>query len=388
MGVGFNSILVTFDPTTMDKWRTVHPSEVLVPTQADLSSPTTQRLTSALFQSIVSRIDMAKVSETAILFFSVQRYHLDNLVPHLNGRLVTTTVTKQSLASLDCAIGNASAASVPDGFFIDKASRPRGICDAKDNVRAPADKGRQGIAEASNLAFTQVRLGVATEDVMIPIMSTTGYLVQFTVMVLLKPFFPTVFHISKVLDLSDSVDRGLAAGHLAKILDFVSQPLPTNRPPPSPAELSELGLSAELYYVKPIANFFRTREDVHSSALYFLHVMSTLHRDLECREFVVFPYCFGQWKENYGIVFPNLKGYRIGLPAEPSLRDAFLTAGERNFNCTLLTVCNYANLTYHCFCGAQSRRPWMPCIEPVLCIWIGSYRTSCGSTSRSPESYL
>jgi hypothetical protein len=187
-------------------------------------------------------------------------------------------------------------------------------------------------------------------------------------MVLLKPFFPIVFHLTKVLDLSDSADRDIAAGHLNKILDFVAQPLPATKHPPLPPRttyyysqqlqqqqqeeeepffepLSELGLSRELYYLKPIKNFFPTMgyANVSSSAMYFLQVMRVLHRDLECRQFVVFPYCFGQWKDEYGIVFPNLTGYRIGLPADPSLRHAFLTAGM--YVC--MYVCTTNNWSYY-----------------------------------------
>eukprot|EP01036_Dinobryon_divergens_P029388 gene29388-38477_t len=134
-------------------------------------------------------------------------------------------------------------------------------------------------------------------------MSTTGHLVQFSVMVLLKPFFPMVFHLSKVLDLSDSADRDIAVGHLKKIMDFAAQPLPTTN------------------HSSPTALF--------EPALYFLSVMRVLHRDLECRQFVVFPYCFGQWRDDYGIVFPNMIGYRIGLPADSGLRHTFLTAVKK-----------------------------------------------------------
>eukprot|EP01036_Dinobryon_divergens_P033078 gene33078-42791_t len=311
MGVGFNSIPATFDPTTMDDWRTLRPSEALVPKQEDLSSPTTQELSTYLLRFIVSNIDMTKVSETSKRSdaSSVQRIHLDALsrIPLLKERFVTTTETKESLKRLNCPEGDASANSVPDALFVDSASHVRGICIAKTNVSAPIEGGRQGFAEASNVAWTQVKLlGVSAEDVMVPIMSTTGHLVQFSVMVLLKPFFPMVFQLTKVLDLSDSADRGIAAGHLKKIMDF-------------------LGLSKELYYLKPIKNFFPTmgyNVNISSSAMYFLSVMRVLHRDLECRQFVVFPYCFGQWKDEYGIVFPNLIGYRIVEQAMKAMHSA------------------------------------------------------------------
>eukprot|EP01036_Dinobryon_divergens_P029389 gene29389-38478_t len=57
----------------------------------------------------------------------------------------------QTMARLNCAEGNASRNSVPDAFFVDSASRVRGLCVAKTNVSASIEGGRQGFAEASNV---------------------------------------------------------------------------------------------------------------------------------------------------------------------------------------------------------------------------------------------
>jgi len=336
VGVGFNSILVPFDPTLCDA-RKYNPSTLLLPTSEYLQNNQVKQWDSLLFRSIVSNIDMTKISETKSsndVYFgrTIQRYHLDYIATNIfvKGRFVTTTQEKCSatMAQLNCIDGTASSTSIPDGFGVDTEGNIRCLMEAKSNVSSTVEGGRQGLSEGINVALSQVKKGVPAENVIIPIISTTGALMQILVVVFLLPLFPMTFNLSKVLDLADSNDRLLAAAHLLKINDFIAMPLEYGKPLEM---LPKPGLSLDLYHLKTSVDFFNTLSDLHSSALYYLHVMSTLRKCTDCRRLVLFPFCFGQWKDSYKIIFPNLRDYRIGLPSDEVLRKEFLAIGKPTF---------------------------------------------------------
>eukprot|EP00597_Dinobryon_sp_UTEXLB2267_P003124 CAMPEP_0170072288 /NCGR_PEP_ID=MMETSP0019_2-20121128/9964_1 /TAXON_ID=98059 /ORGANISM="Dinobryon sp., Strain UTEXLB2267" /LENGTH=525 /DNA_ID=CAMNT_0010281185 /DNA_START=1 /DNA_END=1578 /DNA_ORIENTATION=- len=331
VGVGFNSILIPYDPTLIDK-RKYNPSKLLLPTYELLQSEIVIRCASLLFRSIVSNIDMTKISETKNSMDEywgrmIQRHHLDLICAFFKGSLLSTTMKENSktMAQLNCSEGTASSTSVPDGFGFDAEGNIRCIIEAKSNVASTLEGGRQGLSEAINVALSQVKKGVPVENVVIPIISTTGSLMQILVVVFLLPLFPMTFNLSKVLDLADSNDRLLAAAHLFKINELLKTPLEHGS---SLERLPTAGLSQDLYHLKKSSQFFLTLPDLHSSALYFLHVMSTLRQSENCRRLVLFPFCFGQWKESYQIIFPKLRDYRIGLPSSQILRRQFLALVE------------------------------------------------------------
>ena len=324
-GVGFNSLICAFDPTdTAEDDRRFKPSELLTPSQACLQSFTARSWSSTLRKIVTVNIDMSKVSETkdGTLGRSVQAAHLDRLKPFFDGLFVTTTTVKRTLCDLHCEDGMASEDSCCDGYWIDADGHARGLSEAKSSKDAPVEATRQGISSATNIAIAQVKLGVPAEDVVVPIYSTTGHLAQFSAVILLLPCFPMVINLSKVLDLTDDSDRLLAAGYLLRIKTLVGTPLlATHRAMP---EVSILGLSLRKYHVKSIEDFFCSLGDVHSSALNFLHVLGRLHRNEWSRKFSLFPYCFRQYRKDYDIVFPRLDGFRIGLPADDTLKEIYL----------------------------------------------------------------
>jgi len=231
-----------------------------------------------------------------------------------------------TLGNLKCNDGAASEGSQCDGYWLDSAGNARGVAEAKSSTDAPAEGGRQAVSEAINMAVAQVKLGVAPEDVLIPILSTSGQLMQFMALILLLPCFPMVVNLSKVLDLADDSDRLVAAGHCIKIHKFVDTPLRITNEPTD--KIANVGLSCKRYHMKHIRDFFCTKGDVHASALYFLYVLGRLHKSDTCRDFVLFPFCFRQNKSNYEIVFPLLTGFRIGLPDDAEERRMFLYTGE------------------------------------------------------------
>ena len=335
-GVGFTSLISAFDPTdTFEDNRRQKPSSVLIPTVMDLESVTTKSWSSILRRTIVSNVDMSKISETKSDSSgrTIQNSHLDRLKDIFNGRFYTTTEINVSLRGLNCADGIASADSSCDAYWLDAAGHVRGISEAKCSTDAPVEACRQAVSEATNMAFAQVKLGVPVDEVLIPILSTTGHLVQFSAMILLLPCFPMVVNLSKVLDLTDDADRHLAAGHLLKIKTFVDTPLSIKFS--TKDDLPLLGLSLRLYHLKDTAEFFCSQKEFNASALYFLHVLRRLHKDEICRRFVLFPYCFRQDDTAYQIVFPRLNGFRIGLPTEDDLKESYLLACKMLVSCFL-----------------------------------------------------
>ena len=190
-----------------------------------------ERYISILRDSITVRLDLSKVSETKGDQKSTQKDHLDKLIQISNG-LITSTVAKANynLSNYKCDIGFASGTSVPDGInIVDGIAR--GIIEIKDNTSTPAEATRHGISEAFNLAIAQLKLNINYMDVMIPIIGSNGYLIEFSCLVLLKPSFPLIVKLSKVLDLTDDSDLFVAARYFKNINRFYEISLHTEESP-------------------------------------------------------------------------------------------------------------------------------------------------------------
>ena len=326
-GVGLNSLICAFDPMdTFEDNRSVKPTTVFIPTRADLEHVVVNKWSSSLLKIIVANVDMSKISQTMCDSSgrSIQLSHLDRLKAFFNGTFYTTSELNTPLHSLHCSEGMASGNSCCDSYWLDSDGVARGVGEAKSSINAPVEGARQAVSEATNMAITQVKLGVPPEDVLIPIFSTTGHLVQFSVVALLLPCFPMVVNLSKVLDLTDDGDRLLAAGYLYKIKTFVDTSLITKKAPAH--DLSNIGLSLKRYHLKNIVNFFCSQKEFNSSAMYFLHVLGRLHKNEMSRRAVLFPYCFRQDANEYQIVYPRLHDFRIGLPDDESLREVLLNS--------------------------------------------------------------
>jgi hypothetical protein len=330
-GVGLNSLICAFDPMdTFEDNRLMKPS-MFIPTCAELDSDMVKCWSSDLMRTIVVNVDMSKISETKcdLSGRTVQLVHLERLKPFFKGTFYTTHESKVTLRELNCSEGAASEISCCDAYWKDSVGVARGISEAKISTAAPVEATRQAVSEAINMAIAQVKLGVAPNDVLIPIFSTTGHLVQFSVVVLLLPCFPMVVNLSKVLDLTDDKDRLLAAGHLFKIKDYVDTQLIIENKPV--VNLGKIGLSLKRYHLKEKKDFYCSQKEFNSSVLYFLHVLGRLHKNEMSRRAVLFPYCFRQDYDSYQIVFPRLHDFRIGLPDDEKLKEEFLIACKNSF---------------------------------------------------------
>jgi len=328
----FGSVIL-FD----DEGRNAKPA-LLIPSTSDFqSNDIFKAFVHTLEDSVSVQCDLGKVSETKGAK-TTQRDHLEKLIAISKG-LVTSTGDKPNatLESYGCGRGFASSSSVPDGVnevettINDECIKfARGIFEMKDNTSTPAEATRQGISEAFNLAITQlVDHKIKHSDIMIPIVGSNGYLIEFSCLVLLPPSFPMVVKLSKVLDLTDNEDVRTAAGYFMKINDWYSTSLQID---PNFRTLSfefKAGLSLDKFYLKPLNTFFSSKDDLDSSVMHYLRVMRHLYQHInnEYRQHVLFPLCIRCNGDESDLVFPLLDNkWTIGLPKSSLQRQNFLAS--------------------------------------------------------------
>ena len=182
--------------------------------------------------------DLSKVAETSTSIKSsrlgrnmnIQNHHLDIIMTFVP-QLKTTTISNSRgrLSDNNCSLGIANESSVPDGYFKDSEMNARGIFEVRHSTDAPAEGIRQGAASASNVALCQFQHGVNVEDIVVPIIGSNGYLMQFAAVIMLKPSFPILVMLSSVLDLTDNKMLLEAARLLCCVRILTSHPLNLRR---------------------------------------------------------------------------------------------------------------------------------------------------------------
>ena len=372
-GIGLNNHYNYFDPTMVEEDARVQKLwPTFVPSKEDLDShsPHESELDYFLFDAICTRVDMSVVSEVPRpIGDSVQVNHLDKISTYFKDFFISSTTSKKqlTLAKMGCNDGCASSLSVSDGYFKETFSAEqsivRGIWEVKDNTLTPSEGLRQAISEGTNVTVSHLRHGIPWDQVMVPLVSSNGHLIQFGCIVLLEPSFPFMVVLSKVLDLLDSSDRALAVGYLRKLQSFLQKPLLESKSSHMNPELVKFGLSTIHYHTKPLKDFFCSKHDFDSSLQHYFRVMGHLHKQLgDKRGIVLFPVCVRVFDKEQQIVFPRLgplhtsasyqeasaidgSDYRIGLPATSSLRvkllEAIIEAMHR------IHDCNVAHLDFY-----------------------------------------
>ena len=327
-GVGFNLYAFEFDhqfSTIGDHLPSI--AECFIPRNENLDLPAVVAIAEVLFSSVSYRHDYSIVSETKGPD-STQSFHLELQKGIFRKRLTTSTrsdcssVSKR-LSDVKCGIGPSRSTSTPDGIYMDDNEIARGIVEIKDNTFAPAEGLRQGAAEATNVALHHISLGVPWDKVAVPNVGMSGYLIQFTIVVMLDPCYPVVVEISKVLDLKYRKDAKTAAGYLYSLNNFLSNSLPVDTNLLS-QESNSARISLKEYFLKNASDFFQSKATLQQSLNHFFRGMGVLFESETCRKFVCFPICVKEnGGNNFDLVFPNLKDFRIGFPAEKILRNSF-----------------------------------------------------------------
>jgi len=340
-GVGFMSHLLCYDATIID-----HPEErehtatqLFYPDERLLASKDVLHLSEFLFNITLCNYDFSKVSEEPKKnpLRNVQSHHLDRFKVEFRDQIMTSTGSNNnamSMASMKCSFGFASGQSSPDGVGTD-GNFVRMILEVKHNVSTPAVALRQAISEGTNVAWTQLRSGVKWSDIYVPLIGGNGYLIQFAAIACLNPGFPFCFVMSKVLDLTDSRDRLVAAGHFSKIKSFISSPL--HRSTETEATLTDevfaqnkVGYNPDLYHLKSQKDFFASKNnDYDDSLLHLFAVMNALFVNETCRKNILFPLCIRQSRDSFELVFRKLTDYSIGVPKDPTLRSNYIETVEQ-----------------------------------------------------------
>ena len=211
---------------------------------------------------------------------------------------------------------------------------------------APKDGNLEGaIAHATNVATGLFATGLVPEEIVVPVLSSNGRLLQVSAVYFLRQStFPVVCFLTTVLDLFD--DRGLdiAAIALSKWLlfhcDSITEKLTILEGQLlSPKTSPEMELNLSVYFIKPLSKFCpilgvnRMNESVAR--------VFTLTSVLQGSHFACPPLAYRLHDTttpdtNYiaedVLVFEKLVGFQIGFPVEPSERqklfDAMLVAAS------------------------------------------------------------
>ena len=256
--------------------------------------------------------------------------------------------TKRSLGALGLTAGITSEASFMDGYLHADSNIhmavPTSVFEVKNDCTAPKDGNLEAIAHATNVAMGLFARGLAPEEIIVPVLSSNGRLLQVSAVYFLREStFPVVCFLTTVLDLFD--DRGLdiAATALSKMLlhcDSITEKLTILEGQPQSRNTSpEMELNLSVYFIKPLSKFCpilgvdRMNESVAR--------VFTLTSVLQGSHFACPPLAYRLHDTttpdtNYiaedVLVFEKLVGFQIGFPVEPSERqklfDAMLVAAS------------------------------------------------------------
>ena len=207
----------------------------------------------------------------------------------------------------------------------------------------------QAAAAGSNMAMALLRKGVPSSECIIPVVGNTGLAMLFGVVSLLPPSFPIFTPLSKILDISDSKERRVAAAHLQLIREHVYHLGPQvaryTRPVPPPTKMA---LTCDGIHVKlmnmPVferglglfANQPNNPHDIGPGMLHMVEALNRLHADANARQYVVFPLSIRTPNDELGfyeILYPDLgqQHYIIGCPDRQSDQDCFQLYCDRLF---------------------------------------------------------
>jgi hypothetical protein len=334
-GIGIVSHCPFFDPTNVSECtRPFKLYDLFHKFDADVDK--IEAFAQQITACIIVYNDLSKVNETNSGVctsnvgrnLNVQENHLDMISLLFHGFKTTTSGTALgTFEKMGCGLGIVTEGTTPDGYIHDEQNIPRVIWEVKHGAVATSESIRQGIAEATNIAIHHLAKGVDIDEIVVPVISSNGYLLQIGVVMLLKPCFPMSVMLTSVLDITDDGTLLQAAQMLLSIKDLVARPLNTTAAASSSSSIPRIGFCEKDYYFKNISQFFSVTGNIQTSLFHYYKIMATLHKDESCRKFVVFPLCVREYDDNIeetGLIFPMLQGFQIGLPNLPELRKSLM----------------------------------------------------------------
>ena len=273
----------------------------------------------------------------------VKKQHLDEIAIVLDGPMTTEGVfkdgianlgegTRRTLGELGLTHGIANSNSFPDGYFHTKPIRglpsspvnflTTSMLECKDTAAAPLAGTGEVIANATAAAVAMLRQGIPFNNVVVPILTTSGRMVQVAAVYMLEPSLPAVCFLSNNMDLANEdhatkVARIILAmaKHADKIETFVRTGLEKGTLIAKPD--IDMRFDNEKYHVKLIKNFFSCCGPslVESSILRLLAITSKI---ADMKDSICLPIAIrlsdAIYKEDV-ILFDKLVDFKIGLPA-------------------------------------------------------------------------
>lgn len=232
--------------------------------------------------------------------------------------------------------GIATKNSVPDGAVgiqVKSKCMAAAVVEVKGAEASPLAGTREVVAHGTRIVVNMVAMGLETPEVLVPIISIAGRLLQFGAMFALKPCFPVYMPVSAVLDVADDQQARVAAAFLAKASAAAKTTQSKLRKvTQKPKTSMKLELDMSCYHIKILDDSTLERGlgmfgGIDNGLEHMVLVLNKLFAS-RAREYVVFPLGLRTPDEEKGVnkhdcpmlIFPDLgkEGFRIGTPKFPS----------------------------------------------------------------------
>ncbi len=248
--------------------------------------------------------------------------------------------SRMSLESVQSSFGPATENSSPDGLaWVSIAGKrvPLGCFELKDSAFAPIEQTGQAFASGANLALSQVRVGLESSEVAVPLLMTNGHLYQFGMATLLD-YIPVLHLLTNVLDASDPSAIDKIAKFLALFRNFMktqamklllAQELPVFKD----SESTHFSFDKSKYHLKSSSRIFNRFSPI-AVERQALPLLWDVFDALAGLDEVMKPLGYGELKgieesgEGGCLVFYNLcrEGFVMGVPFDEEPYNTFCKA--------------------------------------------------------------
>ena len=237
------------------------------------------------------------------------------------------------LSTINAGIGPASAISRPDLLCVHSeecSSTGLLVGELKDTVCGPLEMLGQAFVSAVNLLMRQRQIGLDAKEVAVPLILSTGNLMQFAWATTLDPFFPILTVTSRVLDLSDPLQLREASEALARTKMFCREQATRLKKCQTRDFQMVPALNMDMYHLKSKEQIFNRYEgkDISDTGLAYLWRIFEALKDVEE---VVKPLGYAisekDKKNAEFLIFPKLDGsFKMGVPTDAEEFNEYMTA--------------------------------------------------------------